>query len=79
MTIINCKERRYYINKFVAFINEQRWSEYKGCPSEFNVELIDLLDRPTQRGYNVNIDRLIKNYDDGCKNYNSIWEERHDL
>jgi hypothetical protein len=74
MTIINCKERRYYINKFVAFINEQRWSEYKGCPDEFNVELIDLLDRPTQRGYNVNIDRLTKNYEDGCKNYESMWK-----
>jgi hypothetical protein len=74
MTIINCKERREYSSKFFVWHREQRWSEYKGCPSEFNVELIDLLDRPKQRGYNVNIDRLTKDYEDGCKNYESMWK-----
>jgi hypothetical protein len=69
LTVINCKERRNYIHKIFAWKSEKRWSEYKGCPDEFNVELIDLLDRPNQLGYNVHKERLIKDYEDGCKNY----------
>jgi hypothetical protein len=76
LTIINCKERRLYINKFVAYINEQRWGEYKSCPDEYNVKLIDFLDYPEQWGYNVHKDRLIKDYKDGCKNYIKTDENR---
>jgi hypothetical protein len=71
LTVINCKERRIYGSKiFPLFINEQRWSEYKGCADEFNIELINLLEHPKQWGYNVHKDRLIKDYEEGCKNYN---------
>jgi hypothetical protein len=69
MTIINCKERRIYVSKILFFLTEQRWSEYKGCPDEYNIELMSLLDRPKQWGYNVNKERLIKDYEEGCKNY----------
>jgi hypothetical protein len=69
MTIINCKERKTYAS-MIGIINiEYRWGEYKGCADEYNVKLIDWLERPNQRGYNVNIDRLIKDYEDGCENY----------
>jgi hypothetical protein len=69
LTIINCKERRFYISRFFLWHNEYRWDEYKSCPDEYNVKLIDLLDKPNQWGYNVNKTRLIKEYKDGCKNY----------
>jgi hypothetical protein len=70
LTVINCKERRLYGSKiFPLFINEQRWSKYKGCEYEFNIKLIDLLERPKQWGYNVHKERLIKDYEEGCKNY----------
>jgi hypothetical protein len=72
MTIIHCKERRLYVGKILPWSNEQRWGEYKSCADEYNLELMDLLEGSKQRGYNVNIDRLIKDYDDGCKNY--YWE-----
>jgi hypothetical protein len=69
LTIINCKERRLYSSILTILISEQRWSEYKGCPDEYNVKLIDFLDRPNQWGFNVNKERLIKDYEDGCVNY----------
>jgi hypothetical protein len=69
LTIINCKESRIYIHKLFIFINEERWGEYKGCEDEHNIKLIDFLDRPKQWGYNVHKERLIKDYEDGCKNY----------
>jgi hypothetical protein len=69
LTIINCKERRPYFSKFFLWHNENRWSEYKGCPDEHNIKLIDFLDKPEQWGYNVNKERLIKEYEDGCKDY----------
>jgi hypothetical protein len=70
LTIINCKERRLYGSKiFPLFINEQRWGKYKGCPDEYNIKLIDWLERPKQWGYNVHKERLIRDYEDGCKNY----------
>jgi hypothetical protein len=72
MTIINCKERRLYGNSLIILINEQRWSEYKSCPDEYNIKLVDFLDRPKQWGYNVNKEKLIKDYEYGCKNYIGI-------
>jgi hypothetical protein len=69
MTAINCKERRLYASKLFIWNNEQRWGEYKSCPDEYNLELMDLLEGFKQWGYNVNIARLIKDYDEGCKNY----------
>jgi hypothetical protein len=72
LTIINCKERRVHTSKFSLvpmFKYEYRWSEYKGCADEFNIKLIDFLDRPKQWGYNVHKERLIKDYKGGCKNY----------
>jgi hypothetical protein len=74
LTIINCKEKKLYINQTASWRSEMRWSEYKGCPDEYNIKLIDLLDRPKQWGYNVHKERLIKDYEDGCKNYNSNWK-----
>jgi hypothetical protein len=77
LTIINCKERRLYYRYsrlLYFFSTRERWSEYKGCPDEYNVKLIDFLDRPKQWGYNVHKERLIKDYEDGCKNYNSNWK-----
>jgi hypothetical protein len=68
LTVINCKERRLYVSK-ISFSNEQRWSKYKGCEYEYNIKLIDFLDRPKQWGYNVHKERLIKDYEEGCKNY----------
>jgi hypothetical protein len=68
LTIINCKERRLFTS-MLFWQNEERWGEYKGCEDEYNVELINLLDRPNQWGYNVHKTRLIKDYEDGCKNY----------
>jgi hypothetical protein len=72
LTVINCKERRLYYRYsefFAAVSNEQRWSKYKGCADEFNIKLIDFLDKPKQWGYNVHKERLIKDYEDGCTNY----------
>jgi hypothetical protein len=69
MTIINCKERRLYVSKIIFFLTEQRWGKYKSCPDEFNIQLIDWLEHSKQWGYNVNKARLIKDYEDGCKNY----------
>jgi hypothetical protein len=69
LTIINCKERRLHASNFFFWHKEQRWSEYKSCADEFNVKLIDLLDKPNQRGFKVHKERLIKDYEDGCKNY----------
>jgi hypothetical protein len=69
LTIISCKERRLYTSKFFFWHNEYRWSEYKSCADEFNVELINLLKHPNQWGYKVHKERLIKEYEDGCVNY----------
>jgi hypothetical protein len=71
MTVINCKERRLYKSKVFVFMSEQRWGKYKGCPDEYNIKLIDFLERPKQWGYNVHKERLIKDYEEGCKNYTS--------
>jgi hypothetical protein len=69
MTIINCKDRILYANKTKFWDSKELWGEYKGCPDEFNAKIIDLLDRPKQLGYNVHNDRLIRDYEDGCKDY----------
>jgi hypothetical protein len=69
MTIINCKERRLYSSKILSWNSENRWGEYKGCPDEFNIKLIDFLERPKQWGYNVHKERLIRDYEDGCRDY----------
>jgi hypothetical protein len=69
MTGINCKERRIYINQTNVWSSKQRWGEYKSCEDEFNVELINWLERPNQWGYNVNKTRLIKDYDEGCNKF----------
>jgi hypothetical protein len=69
ITIINCKEKKFYINQINILRSEKRWGEYKGCPDEFNILLMDWLERPKQWGYNVHKERLIKDYEDGCKNY----------
>jgi hypothetical protein len=72
MTIINCKERRFFTS-MVAWKSEERWSEYKGCADEYNVELINWLERPNQWGFNVHKTRLIKDYEEGCKNFTYKW------
>jgi hypothetical protein len=69
LTIINCKERKPYMNIFFPWLDGYSWSEYKGCEDEYNAKLIDFLERPNQWGYNVNKARLIKNYEGGCKDY----------
>jgi hypothetical protein len=69
MTVINCKSRRLYSNKTrLSKIVENRWGEYKSCDDEFNMSLIDWLESPKQRGFNVNKERLIRDYDDGFEN-----------
>jgi hypothetical protein len=78
MTIINCKERRLYNSK-ISFSNENRWGEYEGCPDEFNIKLIDFLERPKQWGYNVHKDRLIRDYGDGCKDYKYLFLNNFDI
>jgi hypothetical protein len=75
MTIINCKERIFYINQTNMWSSENRWGEYKGCADEYNVELINWLERPNQWGYNVHKTRLIKDYEDGCKNHYSNFKQ----
>jgi hypothetical protein len=72
LTIINCKGRRLFTS-MLFWQSEERWGEYKGCEYEYNVELINLLDRPNQWGYNVHKERLIKDYEEGCKNYTYEW------
>jgi hypothetical protein len=74
MTIINCKERKFLISMAV-WKSEERWGEYKGCADEYNVELINWLERPNQWGYNVHKTRLIKDYEDGCKNHYSNFKQ----
>jgi hypothetical protein len=73
LTVINCKERRTYFRKLAPWhtwnSNQQRWGEYKGCPDEFNIQLIDFIEHPKQWGYNVHKERLIKDYEEGCKDY----------
>jgi hypothetical protein len=72
LTILNCKEKEPYFHVFYILNSEgsgYRWSEYKGCADEFNIKLIDLLERPKQWGYNVHKERLIEDYEEGCKNY----------
>jgi hypothetical protein len=69
MTGINCKEKRFYTNQTSVWKSKQRWEEYKSCEDKYNVELINLLERHKQWGYNVHIERLIKDYEVGCKNY----------
>jgi hypothetical protein len=69
MTGINCKERRLYVSKLLLWNNEHRWGKYKSCEDEYNLELMNLLDYPKQWGFNVHKERLIKDYDEGCKNY----------
>jgi hypothetical protein len=75
LTIINCKEKKIYINQINILRSEKRWGEYKGCSDEFNIQLMDWLERPKQWGYNVHKDRLIKDYEEGCKNYGSYFTE----
>jgi hypothetical protein len=70
LTVINCKVRRVYLHK-IFLLNENRWSKYKGCPDEFNIQLMDWLEHPKQWGYNVHKERLIEDYEEGCKNYGS--------
>jgi hypothetical protein len=74
LTIINCKEKKLYINQINILKGGRRWGEYKGCPDEFNILLMDWLERPKQWGYNVHKERLIKDYEDGCKNIYSRWK-----
>jgi hypothetical protein len=74
LTIINCKEKNLYINQISVWKSEKRWGEYKGCPDEFNILLMDWLEHPNQWGYNVHKERLIKDYEDGCKNIYSRWK-----
>jgi hypothetical protein len=68
MTIINCQEMRFFVSVDV-WKSEERWGEYKGCKDKHNVELINLLKHPNQWGFNVNKERLIKDYEEGCKDY----------
>jgi hypothetical protein len=68
LTIINCKERKFLFS-IAVWKSEERWGEYKGCEDKYNVELINFLERPEQWGFNVHKERLIKDYKDGCKNY----------
>jgi hypothetical protein len=69
ITTINCKSRRLYSNETrLLKIVENRWDKYKSCDDEFNANLIDWLESPKQRGYNVNKERLKRNYEEGFKN-----------
>jgi hypothetical protein len=69
MTGINCKEGRQVFSILHLLQPQIIWNEYKSCEDEYNIDLINLLVRPKQWGYNVNIERLIKDYEEGCKNY----------
>jgi hypothetical protein len=69
MTGINCKEKRFYSHKLFFWKGRQRWEKYKSCEDKYNLDFINLLERPKQWGYNVHKDRLIKDYEEGCKNY----------
>jgi hypothetical protein len=78
LTVINCKEKRLYLHKIFIWKSEYRWSKYKSCPDEFNIQLMDWLEYPKQWGYNVNKDRLIKDYEEGCKNHFSQFKDLSD-
>jgi hypothetical protein len=69
LSVINCKTRRPYSTN-PLYPLEYRWNEYKSCDDEFNINLVDWLDRPKQWGFNVNKERLIRNYEEGFKNIN---------
>jgi hypothetical protein len=69
MTGINCKGGVQNFNIKYMLHPKVIWKEYKSCEDKYNVDLMNLLDLPEQWGYNVHIDRLIKDYDEGCKNY----------
>jgi hypothetical protein len=69
MTVVNCKERSFYISRVFFWESEDRWGEYKSCDDEFNMQLVDWIERPEQLGFNVNKARLIRDYEEGFKNY----------
>jgi hypothetical protein len=69
MTGINCKEGDLVFSIYYIFHPQMSWDKYKSCEDKYNIDLINLLDRPKQWGYNVHKDRLIKDYEEGCKNY----------
>jgi hypothetical protein len=70
LSVINCKSRRLYSNKTrLLNVVENRWDEYKSCDDEFNTYLIDWLESPKQWGYNVNKERLIRDYEEGFENF----------
>jgi hypothetical protein len=67
MTGINCKEKNAIIPVFNVARVGASWGEYKSCEDKYNIEFMNLLDYPNRWGYNVNIERLIKDYDEGCR------------
>jgi hypothetical protein len=69
MTGINCKEGDLVFSIYYIFHPQMSWDKYKSCEDKYNVDLINLLERPKQWGYNVHKERLIKDYEEGCKNY----------
>jgi hypothetical protein len=69
MTVNNCKVKGIYFQRLLRWIREERWNEYKSCDDEFNNNLVDWLDHPKQLGFNVNKDRLIRDYEEGFENY----------
>jgi hypothetical protein len=69
MTVVNCKERSFYISRVFFWESEDRWGEYKSCDDEFNMQLVDWIERPEQLGFNVNKARLIRDYEGVFKNY----------
>jgi hypothetical protein len=70
LSVINCKSRRLYSNKTrLLNVVENRWDEYKSCDDGFNTYLIDWLESPKQWGYNVNKERLIRDYEEGFENF----------
>jgi hypothetical protein len=71
MTGINCKEGDLIFSIYYIFHPQMSWDKYKSCEDKYNVDLINLLERPKQWGYNVHKERLIKDYEEGCKNYTS--------
>jgi hypothetical protein len=73
MTGINCKEGVQDFNIKYMLHPQIIWSEYKSCEDKYNVDLMNLLDLPEHWGYNVHIDRLIKDYKEGCNNYSGEW------
>jgi hypothetical protein len=69
MTGINCKEKNAIIPVFNVARVGASWGEYKSCEDKYNIEFMNLLDYPNRWGYNVNIKRLIKDYDEGCRTF----------